>query len=177
LDADRSKLPSQIKNDDIFASNYDSSLFDFKLISITNVNDINGSLVVNYQLINKKTNKKSSIVSKSLDKFAKSPIQNINEIAKNIDISYKGNKQDKLPSEVNDLEFEGSNFDKNKYNLEIMSLTNVNDKNGTLEVKYRLRTIDNSEISSIFSKVILGFKKDNNSSPNPLTKSKVRLAH
>ena len=38
LDADRSKLPSQIKNDDIFASNYDSSLFDFKLISITNVN-------------------------------------------------------------------------------------------------------------------------------------------
>ena len=39
LDADHSKLPSQIKNDDIFASNYDSSLFDFKLISITNVND------------------------------------------------------------------------------------------------------------------------------------------
>ena len=58
-----------------------------------------------------------------------------------------------------------------------MSLTNVNDKNGTLEVKYRLRTIDNSEISSIFSKVVSGFKKDNNSSPNPLTKSKVRLAH
>lgn len=177
LDADRSKLPSQIKKDDIFPSNYDSSLFDFKLISITNVNDINGSLVVNYQLINKKTNKKSSIISKSLDKFAKSPIQNINEIAKNIDVFYKGNSQDKLPSEVNDLEFEGSNFDKNKYKLEIMSLTNVNDKNGTLEVKYRLRTIDNSEISEIFNKVISGFKKDNNSSPNPLTKSKVRLAH
>lgn len=177
LDANHSKLPSQIKNDDIFASNYDSSLFDFKLISITNVNDINGSLVVNYQLINKKTNKKSSIISKLLDKFAKSPIQNINEIAKNIDIFYKGNKQDKLPSEVNDLEFDGSNFDKNKYNLEVMSLTNVNNKNGTLEVKYRLRTIDNSEISNIFSKVVSGFKKDNNSSPNPLTKSKVRLAH
>lgn len=177
LDADHSKLPSQIKNDDIFASNYDSSLFDFKLISITNVNDINGSLVVNYQLINKKTNKKSAIISKPLDKFAKSPIQNINEIAKNINVFYKGNSQDKLPSEVNDLEFEGSNFDKNKYKLEIMSLTNVNDKNGTLEVKYRLRTIDNSEISSIFSKVVSGFKKDNNSSPNPLTKSKVRLAH
>ena len=177
LDADHSKLPSQIKNDDIFASNYDSSLFDFKLISITNVNDINGSLVVNYQLINKKTNKKSSIVSKSLDKFAKSPIQNINEIAKNIGITYKGNASNKLPSQVNDSEFEGHNFDKDKYYLEIMSLTNVNDKNGTLEIKYRLKTLDNSEISNVFSKVISGFKKDNNSSPNPLTKSKVRLAH
>jgi len=101
----------------------------------------------------------------------------LNEIAKNINVFYKGNSQNKLPSEVNDLEFEGSNFDKNKYNLEVMSLTNVNDKNGTLEVKYRLRTIDNSEISSIFSKVVSGFKKDNNSYPNPLTKSKVRLAH
>lgn len=177
LDADRSKLPSQIKNDDIFASNYDSSLFDFKLISITNINDINGSLVVNYQLINKKTNKKSSIISKQLDKFAKSPIQNINEIAKNIGITYKGNASNKLPSQVNDSEFEGHNFDKDKYYLEIMSLTNVNDKNGTLEIKYRLKTLDNSEISNVFSKVISGFKKDNNSSPNPLTKSKVRLAH
>jgi hypothetical protein len=177
LDADRSKLPSQIKNDDIFASNYDSSLFDFKLISITNVNDINGSLVVNYQLINKKTNKKSAIISKPLDKFAKSPIQNINEIAKNIGITYKGNVSNKLPSQVNDSEFEGHNFDKDKYYLEIMSLTNVNDKNGTLEIKYRLKTIDNSQISNVFSKVVSGFKKDNNSSPNPLTKSKVRLAH
>ena len=177
LDADRSKLPSQIKNDDIFASNYDSSLFDFKLISITNVNDINGSLVVNYQLINKKTNKKSSIISKPLDKFAKSPIQNINEIAKDIGITYKGNASNKLPSQVNDSEFEGHNFDKDKYYLEIMSLTNVNDKNGTLEIKYRLKTLDNSQISNVFSKVISGFKKDNNSSPNPLTKSKVRLAH
>lgn len=177
LDADRSKLPSQIKKDDIFPSNYDSSLFDFKLISITNVNDINGSLVINYQLINKKTNKKSAIISKPLDKFAKSPIQNINEIAKNIGITYKGNASNKLPSQVNDSEFEGHNFDKDKYYLEIMSLTNVNDKNGTLEIKYRLKTLDNSEISKIFSKVISGFKKDNNSSPNPLTKSKVRLAH
>ena len=177
LDADRSKLPSQIKNDDIFASNYDSSLFDFKLISITNINDINGSLVVNYQLINKKTNKKSSIISKQLDKFAKSPIQNINEIAKNIGIIYKGNVSNKLPSQVNDSEFEGHNFDKDKYYLEIMSLTNVNDKNGTLEIKYRLKTLDKSQISNVFSKVISGFKKDNNSSPNPLTKSKVRLAH
>ena len=116
-------------------------------------------VIIEYKIKNKITKKIIKYEVKTIS-TPKINSDNIDDIANNISINYKGKKLEKLPSEVNNSDFDFSNFDKSKYNVDIMTFEETNDKEGTLKIKYRLKTNDNLKISKIISKVISGFKKN-----------------
>lgn len=116
-------------------------------------------VIIEYKIKNKITKKIIKYEVKTIS-TPKINGDNIDDIANNISIDYKGNKWEKLPSEVNNSDFDFSNFDKSKYNVDMITFEEINDKEGTLKIKYRLKTNDNLKISKIISKVISGFKKN-----------------
>ena len=121
-------------------------------------------VIIEYKIKNKITKKIIKYEVKTIS-TPKINSDNIDDIANNISINYKGKKMEKLPSEVNNSDFDFSNFDKSKYNVDMITFEEINDKEGTLKIKYRLKTNDNLKISKIISKVISGFKKNISHSP------------
>ena len=174
FNVNKNQKPSEVNKHNILPSNYDQSKYQFELMSISEIDNENGSLVIKYRLKDKEKNTYSTIISQKIIGFLSEKPQNINDIVETVNINYKGNKSSKLPSEITKDEIEFTNFNKEKYECIITDISNINDRRGTLSITYQLFSKDKSISSNKITRTLSGFKKTSN---GEIIKSKVRLAH